>query len=57
MVATARDTSAIGLKKLAAGEHGSRLILTQLEVASADSITAWAESLKGTVPHVDVSGE
>jgi len=56
VVATARDPKATGLQKLAAGEFGAHLSLTQLEVASADSVTAWAEELKGKITHVDVGG-
>lgn len=55
VVATGRDPDASpGLKELAQ-QYGDKLILTKLEAASEESITAWAEGLKGTVSHIDVS--
>lgn len=56
VVATARDPAASTKLQqlLAGGGAGGKLTTMALDAASADSIAAWAEALKGAVSHVDV---
>jgi NADP-dependent 3-hydroxy acid dehydrogenase YdfG len=55
IIATARDPGAAKeLQKLQAGS-GGKLTVMQLDVASPESINAWADSVKQQVSHVDVS--
>mmetsp|Transcript_7833 Transcript_7833/g.26016 ORF Transcript_7833/g.26016 Transcript_7833/m.26016 type:complete len:282 (-) Transcript_7833:480-1325(-) len=55
VVATTRDASASPELAALAEEFGDGAIrITELDIASPDSIAAWAASLKEHIPHVDV---
>ena len=55
VVATARaPVKAEDLRALAE-KHGDKLVLTALDTASPNSISSWADGLKGKIDHADVS--
>lgn len=54
VIGTARDPSTAAAFKELSGQYPDKFVPTALEASSPDSITAWADGLKGKVSHIDV---